>query len=201
MQTQQLKQPDEDFLVSKELAQTFTSNITPVVRDRAAKYKLFLNSIDPVVDYDDLIQEGFKTGLEALDRWIKSGGNPYSAKLFTWAWTCIDQRLRELVRESSGRTNITVPLQTDLLGDLSVDDDTPEDSETKHGESNNEFTNQIHLASCVTEKHSVVLHNHYSASNSELGKDIGVTRQRVSQVRNEVTTKLRYTLQSKQKVI
>jgi len=143
-----------------------------MIKNRVAKYKDHIS-----LEHNDLILEGFTVAFEALKHWKEDGKRINGTNVYSWAWIYIESHLRSLAEKDMGSLMDEEISIEDVPGNSCI-----ESMVEKEGDN---FFQE--LSSSLPEKHKSVIGNTFEPHTSakEAAYDLGITKQRVSQMRKE----------------
>lgn len=156
----------------------FLKQIEPIIKSRIRKYRSRIKAFND----EDLMQEGYLAALTAARRWNARAGN---AGLISWTWIHIDSRFKDLAGKLANSDFYLEDLDVEVSEDdiRAVIGSLTEPAEPV--EANEKIKQQL-IRSFPKYEAFVERVMDENLGNLSVAKSLGLTKQRISQLYNEI---------------
>ncbi len=158
----------------------FIKQIEPIIKSKIRKYRPYIKNFD----FEDLMQEGYLAALVAANRWKTQ---PNKAGLIAWTWIHIESKFKELSMKSNDKEVSMEDLDIEI---------SQEQVHAVWGQSSNVMEQDQDEAQEKIARMLIRFMPKYeeflervvdeNLTNISAAKDMGLTKQRISQLRKEV---------------
>jgi hypothetical protein len=184
------------YMFGKDDFSQFMCKAVAIIKTRIEKYRDIIS-----LDLDDQIQEGLLQALEAFENWRKNGSKNGKAAPHWWTWLYVENRFRNLA-ETDMETYVD---DESLLDSIIMNEKMEEEARDEQQRVRSEETAKPPerkkdfvkgLFSRLSESYQLIFKNALSSTPRNTAKDLGLTKQRIIQMKNETLKIMRSQVKS-----